>query len=35
MTEFIISGISAAAYIIATGYAKKKLLKLAKVKNND
>ncbi len=33
--DLVICGISAAAYIIATGYAKKKLLKLAKVKNND
>lgn len=35
MTEFIISGLSVAAYVAATGYVKKKLLKLAKVKNND
>lgn len=35
MTEFIISGLSVAAYVVATGYVKKKLLKLAKVKNYD
>ena len=33
--DLVICGISAAAYVIATDYLKKKLIKLTKVKNND
>ena len=33
--DLVICGLSAAAYVVATGYVKKKLLKFAKVKNND
>ena len=33
--DLVICGISAAAYVVATGYVKRKLVKLAKVKNND
>ena len=33
--DLVICGISAVAYVVATGYVKRKLIKLAKVKNND
>ena len=35
LMDLVICGISAAAYVIATDYLKKKLIKLTKVKNND
>ncbi len=35
LMDLVICGISAAAYVVATGYVKRKLIKLAKVKNND
>lgn len=33
--DLVICGLSAAAYVVATGYVKRKLIKFTKAKNND